>query len=98
MCTSGTTGVVSVMSTSKRAEWILHLFVFLQHHCRRCGQIYCGSCCDTKMGLPRMCFVDPVRVCNRCALVTNKESNFFDRQLRTLTSGKENLILSSYFY
>jgi len=62
--------------------------VFLQHHCRRCGQIYCGSCCDTKMGLPRMCFVDPVRVCNRCALVTNKESNFFDRQLKTLTSGK----------
>lgn len=62
-------------------------FITRRHHCRRCGQIYCGSCCDTKMGLPRMCFVDPVRVCNRCALVTNEESNFFDRQLKTLTSG-----------
>ncbi|XP_023705103.1 zinc finger FYVE domain-containing protein 21 isoform X1 [Cryptotermes secundus] len=62
-------------------------FITRRHHCRRCGQIYCGSCCDSKMGLPRMCFVDPVRVCNRCALVTNKESNFFDRQLKTLTSG-----------
>ncbi|XP_021941122.1 zinc finger FYVE domain-containing protein 21-like isoform X3 [Zootermopsis nevadensis] len=62
-------------------------FVTRRHHCRRCGLIYCGSCCESKMGLPRMCFVDPVRVCNRCAFVTNKESDFFDRQLKTLTSG-----------
>ncbi|XP_069691119.1 zinc finger FYVE domain-containing protein 21-like isoform X2 [Periplaneta americana] len=62
-------------------------FLTRRHHCRRCGRIYCGSCCDTKVGLPRMCFVDPVRVCNNCALVTNKESDFFDRQLKTLTNG-----------
>ncbi|PSN49179.1 hypothetical protein C0J52_10903 [Blattella germanica] len=58
-----------------------------EHHCRRCGHIYCSSCCDRKVGLPRMCFVDPVRVCNKCAAVTIKESDFFDRQLKTLTTG-----------
>ncbi|XP_066999692.2 zinc finger FYVE domain-containing protein 21 isoform X2 [Anabrus simplex] len=62
-------------------------FIRRKHHCRRCGRIYCGACCDTKIGLPRMCFVDPVRVCGRCAVQTYKEKDFFDHQLKTLING-----------
>ncbi|KAK7864148.1 hypothetical protein R5R35_007663 [Gryllus longicercus] len=69
-------------------------FLRRKHHCRRCGRIYCGSCCDTRIGLPRMCFVDPVRVCEKCAAVTNKENDFFERQLKTLTNGATFLIHS----
>lgn len=35
-----------------------------------------------------MCFVDPVRQCARCALVSHKEAEFYDKQLRVLLSGE----------
>lgn len=35
-----------------------------------------------------MCFVDPVRQCGRCALVSLREAEFFDRQLRVLLAGE----------
>ena len=36
-----------------------------RHHCRACGNVLCGRCCDTKMPLP---FTEwkPVRVCKQC--------------------------------
>lgn len=58
-----------------------------QHHCRRCGKCFCDKCCGQKVALPRMCFVDPVRQCAACALVSRKEAEFFDKQLRVLLSG-----------
>lgn len=71
-------------------------FLRRKHHCRRCGNIYCGSCCDTRIGLPRMCFVDPVRVCEKCAVITEKEKDFFDRHLKALTSGATFFLHSSF--
>ncbi|GAB6018527.1 Zinc finger FYVE domain-containing protein 21 [Chamberlinius hualienensis] len=62
-------------------------FIKRRHHCRRCGKIFCSSCCEEKVSLPRMCFVDPVRLCSPCAEVTRKENDFYDRQLKTLTNG-----------
>lgn len=59
-----------------------------QHHCRRCGKCFCDKCCGEKVALPRMCFVDPVRQCLACALVSRKEAEFYDKQLRVLQSGK----------
>lgn len=35
-----------------------------------------------------MCFVDPVRQCAECALVSHKEAEFYDKQLKVLLSGK----------
>ncbi|KAG8303034.1 Zinc finger FYVE domain-containing protein 21 [Homalodisca vitripennis] len=58
-----------------------------QHHCRRCGQIYCSTCCDHKLELPRMCFIDPVRICQNCTPATLEENKFFDQQIKTLTNG-----------
>jgi hypothetical protein len=65
----------------------LYLFLF-QHHCRRCGRCYCDKCCKTKVDLPRMCFVDPVRHCETCTEITKKENEFFDRHVNTLINGK----------
>lgn len=60
----------------------------LQHHCRRCGKCFCDKCCGQKVPLRRMCFVDPVRQCAECALVSHKEAEFYDKQLKVLLSGK----------
>ena len=37
-------------------------FDFFQHHCRRCGKIFCKNCTPFKVHLHRMAFVDPVRL------------------------------------
>ncbi|BFZ07730.1 hypothetical protein BsWGS_10769 [Bradybaena similaris] len=34
-----------------------------------------------------MCFIDPVRHCRGCAMISMKESEFFDRHLRVLLDG-----------
>ncbi|XP_029972297.1 zinc finger FYVE domain-containing protein 21 isoform X2 [Salarias fasciatus] len=62
-------------------------FIRRKHHCRRCGRCFCDKCCSRKVALPRMCFVDPVRQCAECSLVSQKESEFYDRQLRVLLGG-----------
>ncbi|OXB56313.1 hypothetical protein ASZ78_007479 [Callipepla squamata] len=59
-----------------------------EHHCRRCGKCFCDKCCSKKVPLPRMCFVDPVRQCAECALISQKESEFYDKQLKVLMNGK----------
>ena len=62
-------------------------FLKRRHHCRRCGQIFCAQCCQTRVMLPRMCFVDPVRQCFRCSDITNAENVFFNSSLKLLTAG-----------
>ncbi|KAF6017171.1 ZFYVE21 [Bugula neritina] len=62
-------------------------FTNRKHHCRRCGQIFCGKDVSHKLPLPRLSFVDPVRLCQLCFGVTKKENEFFDKHLKTLTSG-----------
>ncbi|XP_073854472.1 zinc finger FYVE domain-containing protein 21 isoform X4 [Macaca fascicularis] len=39
-----------------------------------------------------MCFVDPVRQCAECALVSHKEAEFYDKQLKVLLSGATFLV------
>ncbi|KAG8449306.1 hypothetical protein GDO86_016091 [Hymenochirus boettgeri] len=34
-----------------------------------------------------MCFVDPVRQCGECSVVSQKEMEFYDRQLKVLMNG-----------
>ncbi|KAK2541260.1 Zfyve21 [Columba guinea] len=59
-------------------------FITRKHHCRRCGKCFCDKCCSKKVPLPRMCFVDPVRQCAECALISQKEAEFYDKQLKVL--------------
>ncbi|XP_050933989.1 zinc finger FYVE domain-containing protein 21 isoform X2 [Lates calcarifer] len=62
-------------------------FIRRKHHCRRCGRCFCDKCCSKKVALPRMCFVDPVRQCAECSLVSQKEMEFYDKQLKVLLAG-----------
>lgn len=67
-------------------------FIIRKHHCRRCGRCFCDKCCSKKVPLPRMCFVDPVRQCAECGLISQKEMEFYDRQLKVLMNGATFLI------
>ncbi|XP_004698877.1 zinc finger FYVE domain-containing protein 21 isoform X2 [Echinops telfairi] len=67
-------------------------FITRKHHCRRCGRCFCDRCCSQKVALPRMCFVDPVRQCAECALVSQREAEFYDKQLKVLISGAPFLV------
>ena len=37
-----------------------------KHHCRSCGDIFCGKCSRRRLALPSMKYVEPVRVCDDC--------------------------------
>ncbi|XP_075963338.1 zinc finger FYVE domain-containing protein 21 isoform X3 [Anarhichas minor] len=62
-------------------------FIRRKHHCRRCGRCFCDKCCSKKVALPRMCFVDPVRQCAECSLASQKETEFYDKQIKVLLGG-----------
>lgn len=62
-------------------------FIKRRHHCRRCGQIFCGKCSSNKVQFHRMGFVDPVRLCKPCSDVTKKEEEFFNNDLKLLLTG-----------
>ncbi|XP_053629855.1 zinc finger FYVE domain-containing protein 21 isoform X1 [Cherax quadricarinatus] len=62
-------------------------FLKRRHHCRRCGRVCCASCCETRIALPRMCFLDPVRVCTPCAETTLRENIFYNKDLKALFTG-----------
>ncbi|XP_061741680.1 zinc finger FYVE domain-containing protein 21-like [Nerophis ophidion] len=67
-------------------------FIRRKHHCRRCGRCFCDKCCSKKAALPRMSFVDPVRQCADCSLLSQKESDFYDKQLKVLLAGSTFLV------
>ena len=41
-------------------------FTKRRHHCRGCGEIFCGRCSRNRMSLPQFGFHVPVRVCDHC--------------------------------
>ena len=41
------------------------LYIILQHHCRKCGAVVCGSCSNRKFLLPYQS-TKPLRVCISC--------------------------------
>eukprot|EP01097_Dermamoeba_algensis_P001007 TRINITY_DN1376_c0_g1_i2.p1 TRINITY_DN1376_c0_g1~~TRINITY_DN1376_c0_g1_i2.p1 ORF type:complete len:248 (-),score=32.21 TRINITY_DN1376_c0_g1_i2:393-1136(-) len=43
-------------------------FIVRRHHCRHCGQVFCGECTNNKIAVPRLDFPTPVRVCDECFL------------------------------
>ena len=38
----------------------------LQHHCRACGQIFCGKCSSKYSTIPKFGIEKEVRVCEPC--------------------------------
>eukprot|EP00050_Salpingoeca_kvevrii_P013637 m.30112 g.30112 ORF g.30112 m.30112 type:complete len:226 (+) comp5171_c0_seq1:134-811(+) len=60
--------------------------VIRRHHCRRCGAIVCGRCCESRE-LLRLGYNDPVRVCLACNIRSIQENDFFQIHLKTLLRG-----------
>lgn len=74
----------------RSTEWVVLFFCehcVFKHHCRRCGRCFCNDCCQEKVNLPRMQFLDPVRHCQVCTDVSRKEEEFFDKHLKSLQNG-----------
>lgn len=46
-----------------------------RHHCRACGHIFCDPCCNKKLPIPRLGYVQAVRVCESCALRLRHEAS-----------------------
>ena len=53
---------------------LLKSFLSLQHHCRKCGGIFCGACSTKRFPLLDRGFSDPVRVCDKCYNVLTRNS------------------------
>lgn len=43
-----------------------------QHHCRACGQIFCGKCSSKYSTIPKFGIEKEVRVCEPCFELLNK--------------------------
>ena len=50
----------------------LLLFMFLQHHCRNCGQVFCNKCSSKQSIIPQFGIEREVRVCDTCFDKLNK--------------------------
>lgn len=49
-------------------------FLSIQHHCRKCGGIFCGACSTKRFPLLDRGFSDPVRVCDKCYNVLTRNN------------------------
>jgi hypothetical protein len=45
-------------------------FFWRKHHCRRCGNVFCGTCSDYFAPLPQNGFWNDVRQCSKCFQLT----------------------------
>jgi len=62
-------------------------FLNRRHHCRRCGVCFCQRCCHYHIRLYRMYFIDPVRQCYDCAIMSKSECEFYEKSLMVLMKG-----------
>lgn len=46
-----------------------------KHHCRACGQVFCGQCSSKTSTLPKFGIEKEVRVCDACYIMINKPSS-----------------------
>lgn len=46
-----------------------------KHHCRNCGQVFCGKCTSKNVSIPRFGFEKEVRVCEACYDKINKPTS-----------------------
>lgn len=46
-----------------------------KHHCRNCGQVFCGNCSQKTISLPKFGIEKEVRVCDTCYLIVTKPTS-----------------------
>jgi len=60
-----------------------------RHHCRRCGQIYCGTCSSKMRPVPVNGYPKPVRVCDACFKFEAQRDEFESRLVSILLKGNQ---------
>ncbi|KAF7256056.1 hypothetical protein EG68_06756 [Paragonimus skrjabini miyazakii] len=57
-----------VFVVGRRCASCLHAFTLFRrrHHCRRCGHIFCASCCNHWQTVEGLATPTPVRICKEC--------------------------------
>jgi len=65
-------------STKCQSCGILFGLITRKHHCRQCGNTFCGPHSQKSLPLPSYGFVDPVRVCDKCFDDVRATSGFSD--------------------
>lgn len=58
-----------------------------RHHCRRCGNVFCGKCSEQRIRLLLFSIVEPARVCDGCFRDACDENDFVDKTIPRLRSG-----------
>lgn len=53
-------------------KWILKEYLSFQHHCRACGNVFCGNCSSKTSTIPKFGIEKEVRVCEACYEMFNK--------------------------
>lgn len=56
-----------------------------KHHCRACGQVFCGQCSSKVSTLPKFGIEKEVRVCEACYEQVNKSVKFLILFIMTYT-------------
>lgn len=67
---------------------ITHTF---RHHCRRCKNIFCGTCSSRQAKILQFSVKEEVRVCNKCFEELPADNYYYEHLLPTLRKG-------DYFY
>ncbi|EDO40162.1 predicted protein [Nematostella vectensis] len=91
----GKSGLRMVSSEAERSPFMLEEPHWEDDALVTCGRIYCGGCCDHKVMLERLSFIDPVRVCEECSHVAKREEEFFHKHLKILCNGANFIVDNS---
>lgn len=59
-----------------------------KHHCRACGQVFCGQCSQHTATLPKFGIEKEVRVCDGCFTELNKPGGINSGTIIPLSGGK----------
>ncbi|KAH8864512.1 Hepatocyte growth factor-regulated tyrosine kinase substrate [Schistosoma japonicum] len=61
-----------------------------KHHCRKCGQVFCGECTSSRTVLPEFGIEKEVRVCDLCFETINRPSSVSENTEDRKSIEKEN--------
>lgn len=60
-----------------------------RHHCRVCGEVYCGGCCHARIHIPELGYTTKTRVCETCKFTYQQTGGFGDIKVKGLQGSRD---------